>query len=409
MHRRDFIALATLGISETACRLRRDPLGLAAQTDRALAAATRFLVSNQSRDGSWRSNVYGDLSDGLSLTPPILKCLFYTSDFSRQVRSSFRKGFDYLLQSAEDVRAGSGADLLHPVHTASLASVVIGLASREPKHLKAQSAWLDCLLRYRFSRDLGWAPGDGPFGGWGYASRIPEKPKGAESPYEANISATIFGIGALRQAGVPSSDPVCQEVLGFVKRAQNFADDGLDGDPRFDDGGFFFTPCDPARNKAGVAGTDRSGRERYNSYGSATADGLRALLRCGLPRDSARVQAAYKWLANHFSVRDNPGAFPSEREVLRNATYFYYCWSLAHALTAMAVDEVRTNDGLLKWAEVLAEELIRRQQHDGSWINRFTDSKEDDPLVATSLAAAALTHCHWMLRGERKPPSRSVS
>jgi hypothetical protein len=398
-----------LGITGTACGLRRDPSGLAAQTERALANAVRFLISNQSPDGSWRSSVYGDLRDGLALTPPILKCLFYSSYSSHQVRSSFRRGFDYLVQCAEDGRAGSAADLVHPVYTAALSSVVIGLAGRESKHLKAQTAWLDRLLRYRFSRDLGWVPGDGPFGGWGYTSRIPQKPKGAESPYEANISATIFGIGALRQAGVPPSDPVCQEILSFVKRVQNFDDDERDGDPRFDDGGFFFTPCDPARNKAGIAGTDRSGRERYNSYGSATADGLRALLRCGVTRDNPRVQAAYRWLANHFSARTNPGAFLGQREVLRNATYFYYCWSLAHALTAMGVDKVRTEARSLKWAEVLAEELIRRQQNDGSWINRFTDAKEDDPLVATSLAAAALTHCHWMLRGVRKPPPRSVS
>jgi hypothetical protein len=409
MHRRNFIALATLGITETACRLRRDPSGLAAQANRALATAARFLISNQSPDGSWRSRVYRDLRDGLSLTPPILKCLFYSPDFNHQVRSSFGKGFDYLVQSAEDGAPGSGANLPHPVYTASLASVVIGSAGREPKHLKAQTAWLECLLRYRFSRNLGWEPGDGPFGGWGYTSRIPEKPKGAESPYEANISATTFGIGALRQAGVAPSDPVYQEILSFVKRAQNFADAGTNRDSRFDDGGFFFTPCDPPRNKAGSAGTDRSGRERYNSYGSATTDGLRALLRCGLPRDNPRVQAAYQWLTNHFSVSSNPGAFPSEREVLRNATYFYYCWSLAHALTAMGVEEVRTEERSLRWAEVLAEELIRRQQDDGLWINRFTDAREDDPFVATSLAAAALTHCRWTLGGERKPPSRSLS
>jgi hypothetical protein len=403
MRRRNFIALATLGVTETACRLRRDPSGLAARADRALATAARFMISNQSPDGSWRSTTYGDLSDGLSLTPPILKCLFYSPDFIHQVRRSFRRGFDYLVLSAEDGRPGPDANLAHPVYTAALASIVIGSAGREPKHLKAQTAWLECLLRYRFSRDLGWEPDDAPFGGWGYTSRIPEKPKGAESPYEANISATIFGVGALRQSGVPPSDPIRQEILSFVKRAQNFADDGRDRDPRFDDGGFFFTPCDPARNKAGSAGTHRWGRERYNSYGSATADGLRALLCCGLPRDNPRVEAAHQWLENHFSVTSNPGAFPGEREVLRNATYFYYCWSLAHALAAMGVEEVRKKDRPVKWAEVLADELIRRQQNEGLWVNRFTDAKEDDPLVATPLAAAALTHCRWALTGMGRP------
>ena len=56
-------------------------------------------------------------------------------------------------------------------------------------------------------------------------------------------------------------------------RCQNFAMEGPEADPAFDDGGFFFTPTDPVRNKAGAAGTDRRGQVRYHSYGSATADG----------------------------------------------------------------------------------------------------------------------------------------
>src|SRR5262249_51357884 len=67
--------------------------------------------------------------------------------------------------------------------------------------------------------------------------------------------------------------------------------------PASDDGAFFCAPGDPPRNKAGVAGTAHRGRERFASYGSTTADGLRALLACGLPRDGARVTAARHWLA----------------------------------------------------------------------------------------------------------------
>ncbi len=38
----------------------------------------------------------------------------------------------------------------------------------------------------------------------------------------------------------------------------------------------------------------------------------------------------------------------------------------------------------------LAEELLRRQRPDGSWSNHYTDAMEDDPLIATPFAAAAL-------------------
>ncbi len=40
-------------------------------------------------------------------------------------------------------------------------------------------------------------------------------------------------------------------------------------------------------------------------------------------------------------------------------------------------------------AEALADELVRRQRADGTWSNRFTASKEDDPLVATLFGAGA--------------------
>ena len=51
----------------------------------------------------------------------------------------------------------------------------------------------------------------------------------------------------------------------------------------------------------------------------------------------------------------------------------------------------------IAWAEVLRTELIRRQRDDGTWANRFTASKEDDPFVATPFAAGALGICRTFL------------
>ena len=51
----------------------------------------------------------------------------------------------------------------------------------------------------------------------------------------------------------------------------------------------------------------------------------------------------------------------------------------------------------MNWAEDLAEELLRRQRKDGSWANHHSFVKEDDPLIATMLAAAALANCRQVL------------
>src|SRR5205823_12631210 len=96
-------------------------------------------------------------------------------------------------------------------------------------------------------------------------------------------------------------DPAFPKALVFVRSCQNFADDPEFADPTLDDGGFHFIYDDPARNKPGLAGLDRHGRPRFRSYGSTTADGYRALLRCGSAGHDPRARAALAWLQSHFA------------------------------------------------------------------------------------------------------------
>jgi len=133
-----------------------------------------------------------------------------------------------------------------------------------------------------------------------------------------------------------------------------------------------------------------------------TADGLRALVRCGLPHDHPRVRASRAWLERHFQADSHPGDFAEGREVLKEATYYYWCWALAHAFHALGLKVIDTPRGPVRWAEALSAELLCRQETDGGWRNRFTDAKEDDPLVSTPWAAAALAICRHAITGEGK-------
>ena len=401
---------------------------IAERLDRSIASAARYMVRKQSADGAWRSKTYGCFKDGPSLTGLVLSAMFFMPQGGPAVmKQSYRRGAGYLVQMVGpdgSIRAGENG-LLFPVLSAASASRVVVLLEKTPKNLAAQQAWLKFLRAYQLNGSLGWSPSDPEFGGWGFSLKPPRKPKPGElreAFAESNVVATIFGIAALRSAKVPADDPVWKDVLTFVERCQNYTDDSVilsaaknpgpekqilrsaqndeareAGDPKFDDGGFFFIPTDPLQNKAGVAGTDKLGRTRFHSYGSMTADGLRALIRCGLPVDHPRVVAARKWLQRNFSVDHVPGVYEPDHEVLRDATYYYWCWSVAHAF-----GELQIGPGTPKWAETLAEELIKRQRPDGSWTNRFTDAKEDDPLVATAWAAAALAICREVIAGEIK-------
>ena len=177
-------------------------------------------------------------------------------------------------------------------------------------------------------------------------------------------------------------------------------------DPAFDDDGFFFSLGDAGRSKAGSAGVDRHGRMRMRSYGSATADGLRALLACGLPADHPRVVAARAWLERQFAADVHPGAFPQDRAVFRDGCFYYWCWSAATTLAALGIDSLHTATGPIDWRRSLASELVARQADDGSWRNTHGAGREDDPLVATPLALAALRICAERTRSPAAPAPR---
>jgi Prenyltransferase and squalene oxidase repeat len=362
--------------------------------DRAIVAGTSALIGAQSPDGAWRSRTYGALKDGLSLSPTVLKALVFAPEAAGSGPAR-RRGAAYLAGRV-DARGAIDAGphgLAFPVYSAAEASIVLSRVEGDGVG-RARDAWLGLLRDWQLAEGRGWGPCDPPFGAWGDAASPSIKVEGRGGDgADADLSSTLFAVGALRIAGVTADDPAIRRASAFVRRCQNFDGD----DPEFDDGGFFFSPTDPARNKAGEAGTDRRGRVRYRSYGSATADGLRALLRCGVPPDDPRVAAARSWLERHFSPDENPGAFPPSRESDRGSTYYYYAWSLAHALRALG-GRMESGPGRgTVWAEQLARELVRRQRPDGTWSNRFTASKEDDPLVATPLALGALGLCRTFL------------
>jgi len=365
------------------------------RVDRAIADATRALIVAQSPDGAWRSKTYGAFKDGLSLTPSVLKAIVYAPDIEGADLAR-RRAASYL---AARVRPDGSIDdrpfgMLYPVYAESASAIALAKVD-VPGGREAIAAFVADLRRRQIVEPLGWTPDDPAFGAWGYSVEPSSKRERAQT-VDADLSSTLFALGALRLVGgATADDPAIRKALRFVERCQNFDQ----GDPTCDDGGFFLTPTDPARNKAGPASKpDRLGHVRFHSYGSATADGLRALLRSGLPPDHPRVVAALRWLERNFSASTVPGTFEGLREGDRDATYFYYCWSLAHAFRSLGIRTFESNGRKVDWAAELAAELLRRRRPDGTWSNPYSASKEDDPLVATPFALGALAN------GRPSPP-----
>lgn len=397
-----------------------DRVALVDRIDRSMIRAAEYLIGRQSTNGGWFSETYGALRKDPSLTPHVLSCIHFLpcGQEGGAHRAAYDRGVAYLadLILTDDHRAQTAPDTIYPVYLAAEASRVVVVAERTERRLRAQQAWLELLRTHHMVESLGWTPGDRDYGGWSYAIRPPRKPEstGDQDRYAcANLSATMYGMAALRSAHVPETDPVHAKIRAFVERCQNFEVDPERRDKDFDDGGFFFTPDDGIHNKAGPAGRDRHGRERFHSYGSMTADGLRCLIHTGLAPDHPRVRAAWDWLARHYAINENPGNFADGHAHLRKATYYYYAWSLAHAVMHMKVREIETPSGPRDCPAELAEHLMSLQRKDGSWINDVGTAKEDDPLVATPFAASALVICRHMIAGPKlqTPPctKRAVS
>lgn len=359
--------------------------------------SSRFLAAAQDPDGGFRSANYAAFRDGYSLTPLAVLALWFAPP-PAQTAVAVARGANFLatLVDARMALRSDAAAPRYPLYAIAGAVLVLNLPGQE-RHRPVRDALVAALRQRQMSEARGFTGDDVSLGGWSYDPGLPVGGAAADRVHTANLSATLFAVGALRLAGVPQGDPALRSALRFVERCHNHAPEHS---TPHDDGGFFFSPGYPDANKAGPAGLDPAGRQRFRSYGSMTADGLRALLELGVPHHDVRVRAAAHWLTRHFDPARNPGSFAPGQELRRDSAYFYYAWSVAHALRALGTPTLETDRGPVDWARALAEELLRRQRSDGAWANRYTEMREDEPIVATSFAHAALAVAASVLAAE---------
>ena len=282
------------------------------------------------------------------------------------------------LTATQSARAEPWAELRYPLFTASCAAQVFAKTGDS----RRAAFWADLVEQLRIAPSLGWPADAAACGAWSDASAPPRLPSGVSSPPDMlapNISATVLGLAALTATG---RRECAAEALPFLAKCQNFS--AVPSDP-FDDGGFFFAPGDPVRNKAGIAG-----RERFHSYGSATCDGLLALYHCGCGFDDPRMRAAVQWLERNAAGAKHSGTWAADRADERESLRFYHAQALAAVLRITAMC-----GSLEEWSisqrEALTADLLALHRSDDSWRGACADSFEDDPLIATSFAMRALS------------------
>ena len=339
--------------------------------DAALKSGTQVLLGLQKPDGAWKSLRYPVFKDGYSLTPMV--CLALQAGGAPA--AAITKGGDFMLGMTREAEQ----KLIFPVYC--LAMCLVAFADKTDARWKAKREEITGYIRQQqLTAELGWSPEDLPFGGWGESIKPYEKPapgRPIEENRAPNLSNAMFALEALRASGLDEKDPALQSGLKFVERCQNFGDGK--------DGGFYFSPTHQKQNKAG----------EFHSYGSTTADGVRALLAAGVNVDSPRVQAARKWLIQNFDPDKNPGEFPEARRRWRDGLLYYWGWSASLALLKTTPPGERR----ALWATELADAILSRQKPDGTWSNPEALLLEDDPLVATFMAIGTLARCKAAIVG----------
>ena len=106
----------------------------------------------------------------------------------------------------------------------------------------------------------------------------------------------------LKNTGLDAKDPVFQKALVFISRTQNNSETN-DQSWAKNDGGFIYSP-----------GSSPNGET--NSYGGMTHAGLISLLFSGVDKTDPRVQAAYNWIKNNYTLEHNPGSLKDQGLVL---------------------------------------------------------------------------------------------
>jgi squalene-hopene/tetraprenyl-beta-curcumene cyclase len=254
----------------------------------------------------------------------------------------------------------------------SLALVCFAEANRDGRYNR--------LIRNaeKFLKDNQWAEAQGQdksspsYGGAGYGRH--KRP---------DLSNTNFLIDALRAAGAGPDDEAMQKALVFVSRCQNLESphNTLPFPAKNPDGGFYYTP---AAGGESMAGKTPGGGLR--SYGSMTYAGLKSMIYAGVGRDDPRVQAAVRWIQQHYELSSNPGMGPS-------GLYYYY-HLFAKALDAAGFKELVDGAGKKHdWRRDLVGELLRRQRPDGSWLNEDPRWLEGEPSLVTGYVLLALSYC----------------
>ena len=345
-----------------------------------LAAALDYLDSRQ-EGGTFGLELPGWSGPEPGITAMCLSATIHTAKTLGQERPDWvDEGLDYLrgLQRPD----GAIMDYGLAVYTTSVALEAL-LDGGRPEDRDAVAAARDFLIAMQADEDRGYDSVDDPhYGGIGYG--------GDERP---DLSNTQMALEAASRAGLPEDSDFVAKAMLFLERNQNLAEVNTETWPRAgggtilagNDGGATYMPGSSPAGEDEVS----SSTYRARSYGSMTYALTKSYLLCGLDLDDRRVDAALRWILDHYTLEVNPGF--ADAASGKDGLYYYYL-ALARTLSMLPDSRVTGADGArIPWRSDLEERLASDQRTDGSWFNEHAPRwYEGAPTLCTAYALLAL-------------------
>lgn len=343
----------------------------AAEPRAMMRKGAEFLLATQDKRGGWETD------KGPGITALAVRALAQEPSIGPK-HAGVRRAVEFVLsQQRDDGGVYSALGLHKNYETSVVVSMLAALGDEAPKGALEKARKF--LIDNQADEDNGISVDDVWYGGAGYF--LGKRP---------DLSNTQLMLDALKDSGLPRSDPAYQKALVFISRCQML---GEKNDQAFakgaTNGGFIYTAANGGDSKAGTQEID--GRKELRSYGSMTYAGFKSMLYAGLKKDDPRVQAALGWIREHWTLEYNPNMPEKQsREGL-----FYYYHTFGRALAAFGEPVIRDGVGREHdWRAELVEVLARQQKPDGSWLNPYDRWMEGFPALTTAYAILALQAAH---------------
>lgn len=337
-------------------------------TDKAIA----YVKSSQNADGSWGTAPRNRGVTGIVVTGMLQTGKVTPDDPTVAKALKFIEG---LVNVKAGHIAGPEATVQLQNYVTSVNVMALQAANRPDKYKAIVGDAVKFLKKLQWDDDEGKKGDDDFFGGAGYDSKS-----------RPDLSNTQFFIDALRDAGVPSTDPSLAKALTFVSRCQNLKSEFNDRpwSGKINDGSFIYSAAGGGQTK-----TSDDPNAPLSGYGSMTYAGIKSMIYCGVGKDDPRFKKAMEWVAANYSVDANPGM---PKELAERGLYYYY-HTMSKTLDSMGVAEFTDASGKKHaWRADLLAALLKRQKADGSWINTTDRWMEGDPNLVTGYCLMTLSH-----------------